>query len=95
MSFMCDTDHMNSRNSGMRTAPSAMLRAGMPQLSGTNPLRKLGSSINRPTGIAIPSTVDRPRIIRFSRSEPNLFSSHVSNLEGGTSASSSSKNEAE
>ena len=95
MSFMCDTDHMNSRKMMTRTMPSSTLRASTPQPAGTKPPRKLGSSRNSATGSAMPITVEMPRMSLFSPSEPNLFSSQTSNLEGGTSASSSSKNEAE
>ena len=95
MSFICDTDHMNIRKIAMRTMPSSTFRASTPQSFGTKPPRKLGSSRNRPTGSAMPMTVDRPRIILFSFSEPNFASSHFSNLDGSSSMLSSSKNSAE
>ena len=57
--------------------------------------RKLGSSRNRPTGSAMPMTVDRPRIILVQPSEPNFASSHFSNLDGASSSFLIVKNAAE
>ena len=78
-----------------RTQPSSTLRASTPQVFGTKPPRKLGSRMNRPIGRAMPMTVEMLRITLFRPSEPNFFSSQSSNLDGGTSASSSSKKDAE